>query len=121
MRLLPLTAALVLLATLACHPGPVIDTGPKPPSVGGTIAGIVSTEGKAPLADRKVTAIEIASGTRYDATTGANGGYTIKVPQGNYRLEVQLFPGERVVKQPANTRVNKSDLDPHRDFVITGG
>jgi hypothetical protein len=121
MRLLHLTAALVLLTILGCHPGPIIDTGSKPASVGGTIAGIVSTEGNAPLADRKVTAIETTAGTRYDATTGANGGYTIKVPQGNYRLEVQLRAGERVVKQPAETRINKSDLDPHRDFVITGG
>lgn len=121
MRLLHLTAALVLLTTLGCHPGPVIDTGPKPASVGGTIAGIVSAEGKAPLEGRKVTATETTTGTHYEATTGANGGYTIKVPQGNYRLEVELHAGERVVKQPADTRVNKSDLDPHRDFVITGG
>ena len=110
-----LLACLVLAA--ACHPGPVLPPGGKLP-VGGTIAGIVSTDGNAPVADRKVTATEVATGTRYDATTGANGGYTIKVPEGTYRLEVELRAGEVVAKQPSETRVNKSDLDPRRDFTI---
>jgi len=110
----------LLLASIACHPGPVIDTGPKPPAVGGTIAGIVSS-GNAPLPGRKVTAIETTSGTRFEATTGANGGYTIKVPQGTYRLEIELKSGERIVKQPEETKIDRSDLDPKRDFVIAGG
>jgi hypothetical protein len=60
----------------------------------------------------------VASGARFEATTGANGGYTIKVPEGTYRLEVELHPGEVVLKQPDQTRINKSDLDPQRDFTI---
>jgi hypothetical protein len=52
-------------------------------------------------------------------TTGINGGYTLKVPEGTYRLEIELLPGEAVAKQPEETRVNRSDLDPRRDFVIT--
>ena len=117
-----LHAALVLaaLASAACHPGPVVDTGPRPPG-SGTIAGIVSTEGNAALSGRKVTAIDTASGSRFEATTGNNGGYTIKVPEGTYRLEVELRPGEKVSKQPDETRVNRSDLDPRRDFVISAG
>ena len=110
----------LLLSSIACRPGPVIDTGPKPPAVGGTIAGIVSS-GNAPLAGRKVTAIETTAGTRFEATTGSNGGYTMKVPQGTYRLEIELKPGERVVKQPEPTKIDRSDLDPKRDFVIAGG
>ena len=43
---------------------------------------------------------------------------TIKVPQGTYRLEVELRPGEVVAKQPDETRIQKSDLDPRRDFTI---
>lgn len=115
-------AVVIALAVLitACHPGPVVDTGPKPPAVGGTIAGIVSTPGNSPVVGRKVTAVETTSGTRYDATTGANGGYTIKVPQGNYRLQIELKTGERIEKQPGETRIEKSDLDSKRDFVITG-
>lgn len=121
MRLIHLAAAVALLTSLGCHPGPVVGTGPDPGAVGGTIAGIVSSGGNAPIANRKVTAIETTKGTRYDATTGTNGGYTIKVPQGNYRLEVELQAGEKVVKQPEETRISKSDLDTRRDFVISGG
>lgn len=120
MRTLHLAGFIALFAALACHHGPVIDTGSKPAAVGGTIAGIVSA-GDAPVAGRKVTAIDTTSGTRFDATTGINGGYTIKVPQGTYRLEVELKSGERVVKQPDQTRIDKSDLDTKRDFVIAGG
>ena len=121
MRVMPLAAAMILLLSLGCHPGPVVDTGPRPPAVGGTIAGIVSTETNTAVTGRRVTAIESTTGTRYEATTGANGGYTIKVPEGNYRLELQLQAGERIVKAPDDVRIDKSDVDSHRDFVITGG
>jgi len=107
-----------LLAVVACHPGPKIG-GTKQP-VGGTIAGIVSTTTKAPVVGRKVTAINTQTGAKFDATTGANGGYTIQVPEGTYRLEIELLQGETVSKQPSETHINKSDLDPHRDFVIAG-
>ena len=113
-----LTNALMLfnvLAAAACHPGPVLS--PKL-DVGGTIAGIVTTTGNAAVPDRKVTAVDVSSGARFDATTGANGGYTIKVPEGTYRLELEVRPGEVVAKQPADTRINKSDLDSRRDFTI---
>ena len=120
MRLVHISLVLVALADVACHPGPVVDTGPRPAG-SGTIAGIVSTEGNAALMGRKVTAVDTTSGSRFEATTGTNGGYTIKVPEGTYRLEVELRPGEKVTRQPAETRVNRSDLDPRRDFVISAG
>jgi hypothetical protein len=121
MRLLHFGAALLLLTLAGCHPGPVIGSGPQPPGLGGTIAGIVSMEGNVPVVGRKVTATEAGSGQHYDATTGANGGYTIKVPQGSYRLDVELRPGERIVKRPGETRIDKSDLDAKRDFLLSGG
>ena len=120
MRLFNTLLACGLLTSVACHPGPAIGGGPKA-SVGGTIAGMVSTDSNAAVAGRKVTAIDAATGTRYDATTGVNGGYTIKVPEGTYRIELELRPGESIAKQPGETRVNKSDLDPRRNFVITIG
>jgi carboxypeptidase family protein len=120
MRLLRVVLGVGLLTSLACHPGPKIGGGPKQP-VGGTIAGIVSTEGNAPVPGHKVTAINTVTGARYDATTAANGGYTIQVPEGSYRLEIALQPGEKIAKEPGETKINKSDLDPHRDFVITTG
>lgn len=118
MRLIHALLSCTAVAVAACHPGPVLSPDGKM-AVGGTIAGIVSTVGNSAVPDRKVTAVDVASGARYEATTGANGGYTIKVPEGTYRLEVELRPGEAVAKQPAETRVNKSDLDPRRNFTIT--
>ena len=121
MRILHTLVAVGLLISLGCHPGPVIGAGPKPPGTGGTIAGIVSTEGKAPVVGRKVTAIDTGTGARFEATSGVNGGYTIKLPQGTYRIDIELQPGEKLAKQPGETRVHSSDLDPRRDFVITTG
>jgi hypothetical protein len=115
-----LVCAAAVAAAVGCHPGPVIDTGPRP-QVGGTIAGIVSTDVNTPVAGRRVTAISIDTGARFQETTGTNGGFTIKVPEGRYRLELELQAGETITKQPEETRVNRSDLDPKRDFVIRQG
>jgi hypothetical protein len=119
MRFQGLVAFLLVFAALACHPGPVLNTGPKQPSVGGTIAGIVRTSGGTPLVTRKVAAINIATGARYEASTSSNGGYTIQVPEGKYRLELELRAGEAIETQPAETEVNNSDLDSDRNFVLT--
>ena len=71
MRNVPLVLALIVGLSAACHPGPVIDTTPKR-SVGGTIAGIVTTaDSTVAVPGRKVTAIEVSSGSQFDATTGA--------------------------------------------------
>jgi hypothetical protein len=107
-----------LLATVACHPGPIV--GAQSVSVGGTIAGIVSTTDSAiAVPGRTVTAINVRTGSRHTATTAGNGGYTIKVPEGTYRLEIELRSGEKLAKQPEETQVNNGDLDPGRDFTIT--
>jgi len=121
MRLSHIALACFVVSVVACHTErPIINTAPKQPSVGGTIAGIVTTEDlSVPLLSRKVTAIDVRSGSRFDATTGTNGGYTIQVPEGTYRVEVELRGNETLVKQPAETHVNNGDLDPARDFVIT--
>ena len=119
MRLWHLLLAGALIASAACHPGPVLGSGGQP-SVGGTIAGIVTTSDPlVALPGRKVTAIDVANGRRYDAITATNGGYTIKVPEGTYRLEVDLRSGETFAKQPDQTHINNGDLDPHRDFMIS--
>jgi hypothetical protein len=121
MRFRSAIAAGLLAVTAACAPrGPVLDTGPKPVGVGGTIAGRVSAaDGATPLTARKVTAIDTASGARFEASTASNGGYTIKVPAGTYRLEVETRSGETVRTQPGTTEVNVGDLDPDRNFVLT--
>ena len=119
MKLCRLVLLTGMLAAGACHPGPVINTGGN--TVGGTIAGIVSTDGKIALPSRKVTAINTVTGEKFETTTAANGGYTMKVPQGTYRLEVELREGEKIARQPGETKVQNSDLDPQRHFVITAG
>ena len=114
------TITTLLAVSVACHPfrGPVI--GGTAQQVGGTIAGIVSaTGGTTALASRKVTAINTATQARYDTTTAANGGYTLKVPEGTYKIEIELRPGESLAKQPGETRINNGDLDSGRDFVVT--
>ena len=118
-RLAPVTAVVVLLlATAGCRTGtPIIDTGAKPPTRDGTIAGKVTTDGNAAVVSRVVRAVA-ADGTRHETTTNNAGTYSMKVPPGKYRLEVELRAGERLVKQPGSTEVNASDLDPDRDFVI---
>jgi hypothetical protein len=120
MRLALVLGALILTAA-ACR-DVVITTDPGL-KAGGTIAGIVrATDGSVPLVTRKVTAIHVASGARFETTTGTNGGYTIKVPdEGRYRIEVELRDGEVIAKGPEETDINNGDLDPGRDFEITMG
>jgi hypothetical protein len=87
---------------------------------GGTIAGIVtSTGGTVALTGRRVTATEVSTGATFEATTSLTGGYTIKVPQGTYRLDVELRQGETLSNRPDETRINTGDLDPARHFEIT--
>jgi len=108
----------ILVSSIACHPGPVIGGAKQP--VGGTIAGLVSaTDKSVALTGRKVTAVETTTNARYDTTTAANGGYTIQVPQGTYRIELELRAGEALSKHPADTRVSNGDVDSARDFVVT--
>jgi hypothetical protein len=119
MRLRHLLLVCTAIAAAACHPGPVIG-GNNQPSVGGTIAGVVTASDRSvPLPGRKVTAIDVQHGSHYEATTAANGGYTIKVPEGDYRIEIELRAGETIVKRPDQTHINNSDLDSGRDFVLT--
>jgi hypothetical protein len=114
---LGLTTAM-LMFVLACHPGPIVNRSEQ--RVGGTIAGVVTaTKGTVALTGRKVTAVDVVSGTRYDATTNITGGYTIKVPEGTYRLELETREGETLKKRPHETRVKNGDLDSGRDFDVT--
>jgi hypothetical protein len=116
----PLAVAVLLATSLAaCHHEPVINTGERPAGVGGTISGNVRSSGGTALGARKVTAVNTASGARFEQSTAANGGYTMQVPAGTYRLEVELRAGEAVATQPDPTEVNVGDLDGQRDFVLT--
>ena len=115
-----LAVAVVLAVTSACA-RPIVDTGARPPGVGGTIAGSVrASGGSAPLSGRKVTAVNESTGSRYETSTAENGGYTLKVPSGTYRLDVELRQGEALEGRPdATMTVGVGDIDASRDFVVT--
>lgn len=98
----------------------MIDTRARPEGVGGTIAGSVRASGGVePLSGRKVVAINEQTGQRFEVSTASSGGYTVQVPAGKYRLEVELRDGEALATQPDPTDVNVGDLDPDRNFVLT--
>ena len=73
--------------------GPAYDPGPRP-DVGGSISGRVSaSDGATALSGRKVTAINVATGTRYDVSTSTTGGYTVRVPVGVESIARVKFAG----------------------------
>lgn len=113
------TPMVALLLSLACSPGgPVIDTEPRP-DVGGSISGTVTAnDGATALGARTVTAVNMETGARFDVSTTTSGGYTVRVPRGTYRLELELRPGETLATSPDSTVVNRGDLDAGRNFVV---
>ena len=113
-----LAATFAILTLIACHPGPTVNTEPN--KVGGTIAGIVrATDGSMALTTRHITVVNTKTGEKFEGTTGPNGGYTIKVPEGTYHIDVEVHAGEMVSKKPDDTQINNGDLDSGRDFEIT--
>jgi hypothetical protein len=112
---------LALLLSGACRRGvPAVDLGPKPPDAQGTITGIVrGPEGTSPLAGRTVEIVNDGTGERRTVQTGDNGGFTIKLPAGKYRLELPLKAGETIVKRPGLVDLDKGDIDSHVEFVLS--
>lgn len=116
-------AAMVVLLMLsggcaARHGRPVLG-GSTIPNPSGTISGNVRTTTGVALGGRRVSAIDVqASERHYDATTSVSGGYTIKVPPGRYRLEVELRDSDVLATQPPQTNVTPGDVDEEYDFVI---
>ena len=121
MRAHNLVAVLLVPGLIACAAarGPVIGPGTKAAEVGGTISGVVRASEGVPLVGRVVTAVEVTTGEKYQSSTASNGGYTMKVPKGRYRLELELRPGESLTTQPAETQIDTSDMDAGRDFLVT--
>jgi hypothetical protein len=111
---------MVASGVISCRPGqPVINPGPKPAGVTGTISGTVTgSEGASPVG-RQVTAIDVKTGARHQVKTNVDGHYTMQLPPGTYRLEVELKAGESVARAPEQVELTASDLEPDRDFVIT--
>lgn len=109
----------IFLTACSVARGPVIGKGDKPPNASGTVSGIVrAASDNTPMAGRKVTAVNLETGERIEGTSATNGGYTLKVPIGHYRLEVELQIGEAVTNAPDEVHITTSDLDAGRNFAI---
>jgi hypothetical protein len=76
-------------------------------------------DGTAPLAGRKITAVNVGTGARFDTSSTSTGGYTVQVPAGTYRLECELMKGEALATSPQPTEVDPGDLDAGRNFRVT--
>jgi hypothetical protein len=111
---------LSVVAVQGCRPGvPVVDPGPRPATMDGTISGTVrGPEGTSAIVGRDVEVINVETGERQKATTSNTGGFTFKVKPGKYRVEVSLLTGESIMKQPGVMNVNRSDVDAHADFIL---
>ena len=110
-----------VLLSLGCHPNrPVVDPGTRP-AVDGTISGTVTASGGAPVGGRKVTAVHTGTGAKLEASTTTTGGYTMRVPPGTYRLEMEMRAGETLATSPGPTEVDPGDLDAGRDFTVSAG
>lgn len=114
-RLTATTLAAALLLVPACqhyrHGGPLVgnvDDAQAAGTIGGVLQG---TGGGDPLPGRRVEAVEVNTGSRFSAVTSVTGGFTIQVPPGDYRLQIELRAGEKVSKDPGTLRINQSDLD----------
>ena len=100
-----LVLALFLTSSVACHPGQPLAGGVAQPA-SGTVSGAVTASDKSvPLTGRKVTLTETSTNAHYDTTTAANGGYTIQVPPGTYRIEVELRPPAKRSRSIPPTRM----------------
>jgi hypothetical protein len=115
-----LVAGLVaLLYSGACRRGvPVVDLGPKPPAARGTLTGLVHGPGDIALPGRTVEVVNVATGERQTTTTVDNGGFTIELPKGKYRLQLQLRDGETLLKRPDVVDLGRGDIDSHIEFVV---
>jgi hypothetical protein len=110
----------LVLVLAACRTGvPILDPGPRPSSVMGTITGTVSAEdGKSALPGRRISAINTDTGERFTAITSSTGGYTLKVPPARYHMAVDLDDGETIVKDEGSFSVSRSELQHDIDIRI---
>lgn len=113
-----LVAVIIGVAGVACRRGvPVLDPGQRPSTTDGTISGRLTTEGDASrLSARRIEVVNLATGDRRSVSTASNGGFTLKVPPGTYRLQIELRPGETILKGPETIKINASDMDS--DIVV---
>jgi hypothetical protein len=111
---------LTLLYLGGCRRGvPGLDLRPRPPLARGTITGLVHGPGDAVLSGRTIEAVNVLSGERHTVMTATNGGFAMELPQGKYRLELQLHEGETLARHAGIVDLDRGDSDPHVEFVVS--
>jgi hypothetical protein len=114
---LPTALAAGLLTGSGCHPNAEL-VSISSAAIGGTIAGVVTGPADATLADRTVTISNVETGERYETATGEHGGYSLRVPTGRYRLEVQLRPGEQLAEKDPVILFNSGGREITKDVNV---
>jgi hypothetical protein len=109
---------LAVSAGAGCRSGQPLVNRSDDPATPGTIAGVVRSAAGEPLAARRVHAVNVENARAYTAVTGVTGGFSIPVPPGKYRLQVELQEGESVVRAPGVIDIDKSDLDANLEIRI---
>lgn len=110
---------LALLYSSACHrSGPFVGLDPGA-SAYGTISGLVHGPGATPLSGRTVELVNVATGERRTATTVSNGGFSIDVPRGRYRLELPLRKGESLRQGPDLIDLSRGGADAPIEFDVS--
>jgi Carboxypeptidase regulatory-like domain len=114
------TLAMTLVAGAGCHPKPTI-VSISSAAVGGTIAGVVYGPTDTSLSDRAITVVNVDTGERFQTATGDNGGYSLRVPPGTYRVEVQLRDGEKLAEKNATILLKNSDSEVGSNVDVNAG
>ena len=108
---------LCVISGSGCHPRTIV-VSTSSAAVGGTIAGVVTGPADRALADRTVTVVDIDTGAHFQTATGQNGGYTLRVPPGKYRLEIQLRENERTTEKDAPILVVSGGIDVQKHVDV---
>jgi hypothetical protein len=73
------------------------------------------------VAGRTVDIINVETNERHTVTTADDGGFSIELAPGKYRCEVQLQPGETLVKHPEVVSLDRGEIHAHVEFVLASG
>jgi hypothetical protein len=116
---LPVAAGVLIHGAGCRSAAPLLGSDREPAH--GTVSGVVAgPDGVAPVRGRLVEAIRVETRQRYSAVTSAAGSYTIKLPSGRYRLEVEFAEGEETARSPGVVDVDERELVTEVDFVLGG-
>jgi hypothetical protein len=111
---------LALLASAGCGPGMVAGHRPPAEPAQGTVSGAVrGPTGTRPVEGRRVVAVNLAGGERESVLTNPAGTYTLLLPAGTYRLELELLPGETLVERPDAVEIRSGEIVHEANFVLT--